>query len=214
MRRALFVLVSTLVLSGGQAMAGVVVTVNDTDLSDNKVSPMTVYLDDNRMKIVNGKDTMIFRGDLKRIWAIESDARTYTEMSPDTVQKMGSQLSAAMAQMQARLAQLPPEQRAQIEAMMAQRGGALGAPPQKRITYAKAGGGKTVGSWRCETYAKMVNGQKEEDLCMAPIGSVGITADDLKVLDSISTMMEPLSQQGPERSSYMSLDAINKATGF
>ena len=214
MRRALFVLISALALSGGHAMAGVVLTVTETNLGDNKTRPMTVYLDTDRMKVVNDKDIMIFRGDLKRMWAIEGDERKYTEMSPETVQQMSAQVSGAMAQMQAQLAQLPPEQRAQIEAMMAQRGGALAAPAQRQVTYTRAGGGKTVGAWRCEQYAKMVNGQKEEELCMAPIGSVGINADDLKVLESISTMMGPITQQAPNRGDYLSLDAVNKAIGF
>ena len=217
MRRILSLLVSALALSSGHAMAGVVVNVTGTDLSNNTTDPMTVYLDTDRMKIVNGKDTMIFRGDLKRMWSIENTGRQYTEINPDTVQQMGSQVSAAMAQMQARLAQMPPEQRAQIEALMAQRpGGAFAAPsPAKpQVTYTRAGGGKSIGSWRCEQYDKIVDGRKEAELCMAPLGSVGITEDDLKVLNSIGTMMGPITQQVPDRSNYMGLDAISKAIGF
>lgn len=233
MRRAALLLASAMALTGGHAMAGVVVSVTDVELADNKPTATTVYLDNDRMKVVNGNDTMIYRGDLKRMWTIDANDHTYTEITPDTIQQMKGQLAQAQsqaqqrfanmspeqrAQMEAAMAQLPPEQRARMQAMMGGAGGGPGgppaAPPAEKINYVKAGGGKSVGSWRCDSYAKTVNGKKEEDLCIAPIGAVGLNQGDFKVLDSVSGMFGDLSGQAARRNDYMGLDAMNKAIGF
>jgi hypothetical protein len=213
MRRALFAAASLCMLSAGPAMAGLVVTATDTDLSDNKPETSTVYIDNDRMKVVEPDNVMILRGDLKRMWAIKPADRSYNELTPQSFQQMKSQMDAAMAQMQARLAQLPPEQRARIEAMMAGRG-MPGAPQQDKVDYVKAGGGKTVGSWHCDMYSKLVNGKKDEDVCIAPIASVGLTPGDFKVLDTFADMMGPLAQQNRDRSDYLGLAAMDKAIGF
>jgi hypothetical protein len=138
------------------------------------------------------------------------------------MQQMGAQISGAQAQMQARLAQLPPEQRAQIEALMASRGlgGAPGAraggpPAQPQIAYVKTGNSKTVGNWRCDFYRKTRNGEQEEDVCLAPIGSAGLSAADFQVLDRMSSFMAPMtSSPMVPRNDFMGWNAMNKAVGF
>src|SRR5580700_10156389 len=114
----------------GSALAGVVVTATQTKLDTKQVSTSTAYIDADHLKIVSPDYIVIFRGDLNRLWSIDAQKRTYTEMTAETMQQMAgqmagasAQLAAAMAQMQAQLSKLPPEQRAQMEAMMAGRGG-------------------------------------------------------------------------------------------
>jgi len=215
-------------LGSSSAMAGVVVTATYTKLDTRQASPMTVYIDTDKLKVVTPDTTMIFRGDTNRMWVLMPEQRSYMEMTPETMQQMSgqlagaqAQLSAAQAQMQAQLAQIPPEQRAMMQQMLAGRGipglggppGAGSAPPQ--ISFAKAGGGKTVGSWNCENYSKTVNGQKEEDLCIAPVTATGITAADVQVFDKFSNFMQPiLSSPMVPKMSYMSWNDMNKAVGF
>jgi hypothetical protein len=211
----------------GSALAGVVVTSTQTKLDTKQASPSTLYIDADRLKIVNPDNIVIFRGDLNRLWAIDPQKRTYTEMTAETLQQMmagaNAQMAAAMAQMQAQLSKLPPEQRAQMEAMMAGRGGLGGlaggrggAPAAPQVSFIKAGGSKTVASWTCDLYRKTVNGQQEADLCLARITAVGLSAADFQVFERLSTFMAPLisSPTMPKNDIMMGWNDMNKAVGF
>ena len=214
----------------GSALAGVVVTATQTKLDTKQVSSSTAYIDADRLKIVSPDYIVIFRGDLNRLWSIDAQKRTYTEMTAETMQQMAgqmagasAQLAAAMAQMQAQLSKLPPEQRAQMEAMMAGRGGfgglaggRGGAPAAPQVSFIRAGGSKTVASWTCDQYRKTVNGQQEEDLCLARITAVGLGAADFQVFERFSTFMSPLmtSPMMPKNDIIMGWNDMNKAVGF
>jgi hypothetical protein len=134
-----------------------------------------------------------------------------------------AQMAAAMAQMQAEMAKLPPEQRAQMEAMMAGRGGLGGlaggrggapaAPPQ--VSYTKAGGSKTIAGYPCDQYRKTVNGQQEEDVCIARIAATGYSVADFQVFERFSTFMAPLmSQPSVPKNDIMNWNDMSKAVGF
>jgi len=212
----------------GSALAGVVVTSTQTKLDTRQASPMTVYVDTDRLKVVTPDNIVIFRGDLNRVWMIDEQRRSYMEMTPETMQRMGgqmagaaSQMNAAMAQMQAQMAQMPPEQRAMMEQMMASRGlggppGAGGGPPAPpQIAFSKVGGGKKVAAWNCDLYRKTVNGQQEEELCIATLGATGLSANDFQVMDKFSSFMAPMmSSPMMPRSDYMNWNDMNKAIGF
>jgi len=230
MRKGLSLAVAGLVVGWcGSAMAGVVVTSTQTKLDTKQASPSTIYVDSDRLKVVTPENIAIFRADLNRVWVIDPQRRTYVEMTAETMQQMGNQIAgaggqmaAAMAQMQAQLSQMPPEQRAQIEAMMAGRGG-LGGPPGGRggaaappqVSFTKAGGSKTVAGWPCDQYRKTVNGQQEEDLCIAPITAAGLSAADFQVLDRFSAFMAPvMSSPMVPKNDYMGWNDMNKAIGF
>jgi len=213
----------------GSALAGVVVTSTQTNLDTKQVEPTTAYIDTDRMKLVASDNIMIFRGDLNRAWLIEPQKRSYIEWTPETMQQMAgqvaganSQMAAAMAQMQAEMAKLPPEQRAQMEAMMAGRGGLAGlaggrggAPAAPQVSYTRAGGSKTVAGWSCDQYRKTVNGQQEEDLCIARIAATGFSQADFQVFERFSNFMSPImSQPSVPKNDIMNWTDMNKAIGF
>jgi hypothetical protein len=234
MRHDVFMGVTAFLLTFyGTAMAGVVVTSTQTKLDTHEASPMMVYADTDRLKVVTPDNTTIFRGDLNRMWVIDEQRRSYMEMTPESMQQLGgqmagagAQMNAAMAQMQAQMAQMPPEQRAMMEQMMASRGlgGPPGGPPGGRggapaapaqVAFSKVGGGKRVAAWNCDVYRKTVNGQQEEELCIAPIGAAGLSAGDFQVLDKFSSFIAPMmSSPMMPRSDYMNWNDMNKAIGF
>lgn len=212
----------------GNALAGVVVTSTQTKLDTRQASPMMVYVEADRLKVVTPDNTVIFRGDLNRMWVIDMQRRSYMEMTPESMQQMGgqmagaaAQLGAAQAQMQAQMAQMPPEQRAMMEQMLAARG--LGGPPGGRggppappqISFTKAGGSKSVAGWNCDLYKKTVNGQQEEDVCITPVGTAGLSASDFAVMDRLSSFVAPvMSSPMMPRTDYMNWNDMNKAIGF
>ena len=169
------------------------------------------------------KQTVVFDGVKQVLWLINTGRKSYSEMTKADVDRLGGQMSDAMARLQEQLKSLPPEQRAQIEALMAGRGG-LGGPPGGRggaaappqVNFAKAGGSKTVAGWSCDQYRKTVNGQQEEDLCLARITAVGLSAADFQVFERFSTFMAPLmtSPMMPKNDIIMGWNDMNKAVGF
>ncbi len=106
------------------------------------------------------KQAFVFDGVKRTMWIVNYERKTFSEMTKADVDRLGGQLSDAMAQMQQQMQGLPPEQRAQVEAMMRGRGmaGAPGAGPAK-TEYKKIGAG-TVGKWACDRGEGYQNGQK------------------------------------------------------
>jgi hypothetical protein len=67
---------------------------------------------------------------------LDRGTNEYREMDQQTLNQVSQQLTGAMAQLQAQLQNLPPEQRARIEQMMKGRGPAPGgAAPAPKTTY-------------------------------------------------------------------------------
>src|SRR5262245_45963489 len=77
------------------------------------------------------EQAVIFDGGKQVMWMINDAKKSYYEMTKADVDRLGAQMNDAMAQMQAQMANLPPAQRAQIEAMMRGRGMPAAAPPVK-----------------------------------------------------------------------------------
>jgi hypothetical protein len=229
MRFQLPIAMALLAFSAPQALAGVVVTSNSIELATHETKPTIIYADTDKLKVISPTNTIIYRGDLKKLWIINEGRKSYLEMTPETMQQFAGQMAgasdrmaAAQAQLQARLATMPPAQRAQMEAMLAGRGGAGGPPPgapggqrPSQVVYAKAGANKTVAKIRCDTYHKSIDGAQNEDVCIAPIGSAGLTANDFKVLDSFSSFAQPIvGAPQANRDDYMDWNAMNRAIGF
>ena len=86
----------------------------------------------------------VFDGTAQVMRMINYDKKTYTEMTKADVDRMGAQMAGAMAQMQEQMKNLPPAQRAQMEAMMKGRGMAVGGRGQDRIPENRHGQGRQV----------------------------------------------------------------------
>jgi len=70
--------------------------------------------------------TMIFLGETDEMYMIDHKKKTYLVMDRETIEALGKQMSEAMQQMEAALAQVPPGQREMMERMMK---GKMGADP-------------------------------------------------------------------------------------
>src|SRR3954464_4080531 len=80
-----------------------------------------------RMEVGGGQrggQVVIFDGTRDVMMMIDDANKSYTEMTKADADALGSQVSSAMSQMQEAMKNMPPEQRAQIEAAMKGRGAA------------------------------------------------------------------------------------------
>jgi len=217
MGHRLLVAVSMLAAMSSSAFAGVVITSTHVDFASKQTSPISAFIEADRLKIVTPDSTIIFRGDLNRTWVITAGS-TYVEITPEVVSAFAARIAAAQTpgspeqvRLQERLAKLPPQQRAIAEQQL--RGMSGGAPQQ--ASYAKTGPAKAVSSGRCEIYGKAVGGQKQEELCIAPIAALGLTDADFRTLDLFSAFMGPIATSPiAPRADYLNWTAMNKAIGF
>jgi len=85
-----------------------------------------------------GRVDIIFHGDQQELVMVDHGARKYTVLDQATIKQVSGQMSAALAQVQEQLKNLPPEQRAMMEKMMKGRGmmmpAAAPAPTELRRT--------------------------------------------------------------------------------
>jgi hypothetical protein len=222
MYRNIFLAVSLFVsgLAGG-ASAGVVVTSTQTNLDTHQASTLTAYIEADRLKLVIPEATVVYRSDLDRLWVIDMPHRSYVEVTPQTMQQMGQlaglsvQLNAAQSQLQAQLSQLPPEQRAQIEALMGAVGGAGAASGPPQVTFMKTGGSKVIAGWKCDLYRKTVNGQQEAEICLAPISVAELRPSDLQVMERFSNFIAPvMSSPLMPHLADVNWNELSKAAGF
>ena len=144
--------------------------------------------------------TVIFDGAKQVMYIVNVERKTYNEMTKADVDLMGAQLSGAMAQMQAAMASMSPEQRAQMESMMKGRGmpgmPGMGGPPA-RPEYTK-GGTQRVGKWTCDVYEMTTAGQKTGELCTVSPQTLGFSAADFEVSRQMANFMRGLIPQGAD----------------
>lgn len=143
------------------------------------------------------KTAVVFDGTRQVIWIINLDRKTYNEMTKADVDRMGGQMAGAMAQMEAQLKNMPPEQRAQIEAMMRGRGmpGAGAAPAKPE--FRRAGTDK-VGKWTCDKYEAYLNNQKTSEVCTIDPKELGFGAADFDVTTQLADFFRKLNPQGAD----------------
>lgn len=219
MRHRLLLAALVLAAASGTASAGVVITSTQVNVATKEESAILGFIEADRLKIVTPGTTVIFRGDLSRTWVIATATSSYVEITPEVVTAFATRLAAAQTpgsaeqqKLQERLAKLPPQQRALAEEQLRALGKGSAAG---QVAYAKSGQIKTVASGRCEVYGKTVNGQKQEELCIAHISSLGFSDDDFRVLAMFSTFMGPLATSPvAPRADYFNWVDMNKAIGF
>jgi hypothetical protein len=210
MRFSTILLVS--LLGAGPASAGVVITMENSGGPEGAAARQNqMFVESDRLKMPQQKGGLIYRADQEKAYNYDDERKTYTEITRDSLGQMRQQMDAALAQVRQQMANMPPDQRKMVEEMLAKQGaGTQQAAPT--VTFEKSGGKQTVGKWSCEGYARLENGRKVQDLCIARMADVGLTRDDLKAFTSMSAMMK--SGLGRDQGATMDFDAMSKAIGF
>lgn len=141
------------------------------------------------------KQIVVFDGTKKVMMLIDDSKKTYTEMSEADLEALGSQMSGMMAQIEQQMKNMPPEQRAQVEAMMKGRGAAMPGAAAPKITYTRAGT-DTVGKWTCDKYTGTSGGQKVSEVCTVDPKALGFTAADFAVSRELAAFFKKLMPSG------------------
>lgn len=143
------------------------------------------------------KQTIVFDGAAQVMRMIDDDAKTYTEMAKADLERMRAQMDGAMAQMQEQLKNMPPEQRARMEALMKGRGAAIPGAAGPPTEYKKVGTDK-VGRWTCDKYEGTKNGEKVSEVCTAAPSALGFTAADFEVTRQLAEFFKSMMPQAAD----------------
>ena len=142
------------------------------------------------------KQSFVFDGTKQVMWLVNDEKKTYSEITKEDVDRLGSQAADAMTQVQQQMQSLPPEQRARIEAMMRGRG-LPGAAAPARIEYRKTGTDK-VGAWTCDKYDGYRGDQKISEVCTVDPKTLGFALEDFEVSRQLAAFFAKLVPQGAD----------------
>ncbi|MBN1268370.1 MAG: DUF4412 domain-containing protein [Kiritimatiellae bacterium] len=209
MKKYLRLILALHLIAAAAASAGVILTTETKDLSQTPpevtVSRVSIDGDKLRMDLVDPIEpkptaTAIFRADRDEILNLDHATRTYMRMDKSAVDAMAGQISAAMQEMRAQLAELPPEQRAMAESMMGQMGGmgqapaAAPSPGQIKKTAEQ----KDINGYPCVKYEVLRDGRKTAEVWVTTWEKAGIPKDTFdvfaKMADFYSSFIEALQQ--------------------
>jgi len=183
-------------LGGAAQAADGVLLVTRTTTTGSEARTNQVQIEPKRMRAESSGATgekmiVLFDGTKQVMRLIDNEKKTYTEMTKEDVDALGGQMSAMMAQMEQQLKNLPPEQRAQIEAMMKGRGMGAGAAVAPKVQYKKVGT-DTVGKWTCDKYEGYTDGKKTNEVCTMEPKALGFTASDFDITRELAAFFTKL----------------------
>jgi hypothetical protein len=186
MRRFSFVAVLAPMLVVGPVFAGVRIQMENTDLATNKTSTQVIMMDNTRLRVdADEKTSMMFLtdGGRNRMVILDKAKNTYQEIDEQTMNQMAQQMSGAMAQMDAAMKNMPPEQRALMEKMMKGKMPQAAAAPAKTVYTAKGSG--SVNGFSCTKYEGDKGGQKVADVCAGVPAQLKLSASDMQIFEKM-----------------------------
>lgn len=183
-----------------QAADGVLIVEKSTTGTTTQTNQIQIEKDRMRAETSSAtgeKQAFVFDGTKQVMWMINYDKKTYSEITKADLDRLGGQMSDVMAQMQKQMAGLPPEQRAQMEAMMKGRGMTSAPGAAAKTEYKKTGTDK-VGKWTCDKYEGYQSGQKTTELCTVDPQALGFTMADFEVSRQLQAFFAKLMPQGAD----------------
>ena len=185
----------TMVLAVAPLRAGLRVKVEVTDPKTGKVTEQQeILLDADRLRVNSSDNSRVFLfltdGGRDRIVMLDQQRNEYSEIDQQMVNQATQMMQGMMAQMQAQLANMPPEQRARMEQMMKGRMGQTGQSAPA-VTYT-AKGSSTVNGFPCTRFEGVQGAEKVEDVCAAKPGDVHFSESDFQVFEKMRQFTKDL----------------------
>lgn len=206
--------------------AGVMITVETTDLTrkDAPAESGRIAIDGRKMA-VKGEEPdavpqMIFRGDLKLLYAIDAKRKEYIEVDKATFDEIGGQMDAMLKNMEKQLADMPPQQRAMVERMMRQQmpDPTAADPPIGKPLVKRTEETKEIAGYPCRLYEVLVDDRKAREIWVTPWSNVDPGRDAFGVFPALEEFFEGLMeamQKSPFAAELQNpFDQVSKIDGF
>src|SRR5688572_29132911 len=150
-------------LAAQAANAGIYVELVDHEIKADKTTlAQKIYVQDGngRFEDAQGNTTLIKNG---TFYIIDDTDKSYIMFDKATMEQLARKISDAMEQMKEKLAQLPPEQRAQIEQMMP---GMAGGERKWTVEATDTGKSDKVDGRACRLWDIKREGQLDDQICV------------------------------------------------
>jgi hypothetical protein len=198
------------------AAAGVYVELVDRDIptgTTELAQKMYVQGGNGRFVDAQGKASIIKGGTM---FMVDDADKTYIVFDKATMAQLAKQLATAMEKMKEQLAKMPPEQRAQIEQLMAKTPG-MGGEGQKWVVDAvDTGKSDKVDGRACRIWEIKRNNELDDQLCVVPYASLPGKENFQAVFASFAKVFEEMAKSVPMLSGMMTneFEAQAKVNGF
>lgn len=206
-------LTAVAVLAASQVCAGVRVETVTRDIKSGVASNTQVLLVQDgklRTNVVGHASGIILKDAV--LYILDDKRKTYTEMDKATMKSTADRAGAAMKQMQERLKNMPPAQRAQMEKLLGDKmpGGMSGKPDTYEVE--DTGKNETVEGRKCRLWNLLKNRQLNEELCVVPFASLPGKEDFQKSFKEMSEAFAGIA--GGLSGAAESIKARNSINGY
>ena len=174
------------------AHAGVFIEMSDHDVPSGKMTPRHhIYAQQGMMRAdsTDGHTVVLFKEN--SMYMLDSSTKTYRVLDKAAMDQMAGKMNDAMSQMQAKMASLPPEQRAAIERAMQNMGqsmpGAATASKPHVFDAIDLGAAGSAGGRSCHMWNATRDGKPTEQLCVVPESSMPGTAEVMTAIKSAAS---------------------------
>ena len=168
------ILLPFLCLLSTQAFAGNVMELVTRDMDGKQLERMTSYTDGTRSRMdqsgADGSFSIIFLDD--EFLYLDHAQKNYMVMDEAMLEGISQQINQAMKQMEAELANLPPEQRAMVEEMMKGQMGSMGMNMEIPVLEVREIGSGSYQSYDCTLVEMLEDGTKIQEICSVDFSEV------------------------------------------
>lgn len=202
MKNTKSIFIGVLLLVSSAVHAGVEMDLVTTNATGTVTEQMKLYAQSGNIRMEDaggssGEDmSMIFLG--TEFIVVDHANQTYIVMDEAMMAQVGTQIDAAMQQMQAQLANMPPEQAAMVEQMMqGQMAGMMGGGDETPAPIVQqTGSGQWQGS-ACTQYSVLEAGEMTQMICAAPLDDVDGADEAMQAFESMAVFITTLADSMP-----------------
>ena len=192
MRQRVHLIAAAIALLCGTSHAATVLKTVTRDLGNNSQSVTTVYAQGGKMRVETGgaqDNYVLFANDALN--NVNPSERSYIVIDRESMKSMAATLNPMLQQMQERMKNMTPEQRAQMERMMgpemaAAMGG--GKPPAEQIR--KTGKSDKIAGYNCSYAEVLRDGTVVREVCVTPLNALQGGQELAKASAQVGTLLE------------------------
>lgn len=195
------------------ANAGVYVEMVDHDIRADKTTlAQKIYVQNGNGRFVDaeGRATLIKNG---TFYIIDDKDKTYVMFDKATMEQLAKKIGGAMEKMKAQLAQMPPEQRAQMEQMMP---GMAGGDRKWTVEVIDTGKSDKVDGRACRVWDVKREDKLDDQICVVPYSALPGKENFQAMFANFAKVFEEMAKSVPMMSGMMTSEfsAQAKVNGY
>jgi len=201
------------VLAASAANAGVYVEMVEHDIKANKTElAQKIYVQNGNGRFVDreGRATLIKDG---TFYVIDEADKSYIMFDKATMEQLAKKINEAMEKMKAQLAQLPPEQRAQMEAMVP---GLAGGDKKWTVEAIDTGKSDKVDGRACRVWDVKRDDKLDDQICVVPYSALPGKENFQAMFAKFAKVFEEMAKSVPMMAGMMTneFSAQAKVNGY